>query len=76
MIALLSSGSYFIDGQENVKDFLISYAKHIGFDMKIFGILANSGEMSVKELVEYINNNCWSGDDGIDEIYEIGKRLY
>ena len=76
MIALLSSGSYFIDGQENAKDFLISYAKHIGFDMKIFGILANSGEMSVKELVEYINNHCWSAEDGIDEIYEIGKKFY
>jgi hypothetical protein len=76
MIALLSSGSYFIDSQENVKDFLISYAKYIGFDMKVFGILANSGEMSVQELIEYINNHCWSGDDAIDEIYEIGKKHY
>lgn len=76
MIALLNSGSYYIDGQENVKDFLISYARHIGFDMKVFGILANSGEMSVQELVEYINNHCWSGDDGIDEIYELGKKFY
>lgn len=76
MIALLKSGSYYIDGQENVKDFLISYARHIGFDMKVFGILANSGEMSVQELVEYINNHRCAGDDGIDEIYEIGKKHY
>lgn len=76
MIALLSSGSYFIDSQENVKDFLISYAKHIGVNVKVFGILANSEEMSVKELVEYINSDTWSAEDEICEIYGIGKKFY
>ena len=76
MIALLDSGFYYIDGQENVKDFLISYANYIGLNMKIFKILANSEEMSVKELVEYINNYCYSGEDAISEIYEVGKKLY
>lgn len=76
MIALLGSGSYFIDSQENVKDFLISYARYIGANVKIFSILANSEEMSVKELVEYINGDTWSAEDEICEIYEIGKKLY
>lgn len=75
MIALLVDDRYFYDDQTNARDFLISYAKFIGFDIKIFTILANSGEMSVKELVEYINNRCYANEE-IVEIYEIGKKVY
>ena len=75
MIALLNDDRYFYDDQGNVRDFLCSYANYIGFDKKIFTILANSGEMSVKELVEYINNRCYASEE-IVEIYEIGKKLY
>lgn len=76
MIALLDSETYFIDGQDNIRDFLISYANYIGLDMKVFNILANSGEMSTEELVKYINNRCNYSSDSILEIYEIGKKLY
>jgi hypothetical protein len=75
MIALLVDDRYFYDDKTNIRDFLISYAKFIGFDMKIFTILANSGEMSAKDLVEYINNRCY-GSEEIVEIYEIGKKIY
>jgi hypothetical protein len=43
--------------------------------MKIFTILANSNEMSVEELVAYINNRCY-GSEEIVEIYEVGKKAY
>lgn len=75
MIVLLDDGTYFYDNQTNVRDFLISYANYIGLDMKIFSILANSGEMSTKELVEYINKFCYS-HEVIGEIYEVGKKVY
>lgn len=75
MIALLDCDTYFYDDKTNVRDFLISYANYIGLNMKIFNILANSGEMSTKELVEYINRYCYS-NEAINEIYEIGKKLY
>lgn len=75
MIALLNNDEYFYDDQTSVKDFLISYANYIGLDMKIFKILADSGEMSTKELVEYINRFCYD-QEVINEIYEIGKKLY
>ena len=77
MIALLNSHSYFCSGEDNVKDFLIAYAEYIGsIDTKVFKILANSGEMTVKELIEYINNHCYSYDEKIQEIYELGKKFY
>lgn len=75
MIALLVDDRYFYDDKTNIRDFLMSYAKFIGFDMKIFTILANSSEMSAKDLVEYINNRCY-GSEEIVEIYEIGKKIY
>ena len=75
MIALLNYGTYFVDGQENVKDFLISYANYIGLDMKIFTILADSDEMSTKDLVEYLNRYCGTNEE-ILEIYEIGKKHF
>ena len=75
MIALLGDDSHFYDDKNNIRDFLISYANYIGIDMKVFSILANSEEMSHKELVEYINRYCYHGEE-INEIYEIGKKLY
>lgn len=75
MIALLDDSFYFYDDKSNIRDFLISYAKYIGLDMKVFSILANSEEMSHKELVEYINRYCYNGEQ-INEIYEIGNKLY
>ena len=75
MIALLNDYTYFYDDKTNVRDFLVSYANYIGFDMKIFNILANSGEMSIEELVNYINRFA-RVDEQINEIYEIGKKMY
>lgn len=76
MIALLNNEyDYFIDEHDNIRDFLISYANYIGLDMKVFNILANSGEMSHNELVDYINAHCYP-NEVINEIYEIGKKLY
>lgn len=76
MIALLNHEyDYYISGEDNIKDFLISYANYIGLDMKVFNILVSSGEMSDKELVAYINNRCYASEE-IVEIYELGKKLY
>lgn len=76
MIALLNNEyDYYISGEDNIRDFLISYANYIGLDMKVFGILVSSGEMSDKELVNYINAHCYP-NEVINEIYEIGKKLF
>lgn len=66
--------SYIITGK-SIKDYLIDYATYLGFDMKIFNILVNSGEMSDIELIKYVNRFC-SPSEQINEIYEIGKKLY
>ena len=77
MVALLNNGQYFIDGCDNINEFLIAYAKYIGaIDIKILKILADSNAMSTKELVDFINKNIHSRDDEIVEIYEIGKKIY
>lgn len=77
MVALLRNNEYFIGGHKNINEFLTAYAEHIGaVDMKVFRVLANSNEMSTKELVEYINNQSYSWEDEIAEIYEIGKKIY
>lgn len=77
MIALLNSGCYFIDGCENINEFLIAYVEYIGsIDKKVFKILADSNKMSTEELIEYINDNTYSYDDKISEIYEVGKKIY
>lgn len=76
MIAILNR-SYYMNGCDNIKDFLIAYVEYIGCnDTKAFRILANSDEMSVEELVSYINNNCYDYDDRIVEIYTLNKKLY
>lgn len=77
MIALLNYGGYFIGSYENINEFLIAYAKHIGnIDTKVFEILANSNEMPTEELIKYINDNCYSIEEEITDIYEIGKKIY
>lgn len=75
MIVLLDDGTYFYDDKTDIRDFLISYASYIGLDMRIFRILAKSGEMSTSELVEYINKVCHTYEN-ISEIYEVGKKVY
>ena len=77
MIALLNDGYYFMNGCKNINEFLISYAEYDGaIDTKVFKILANSNEMSIEELIEYINDNIYSYDNKIVEIYEVGEQLY
>lgn len=77
MIALLKTGEHFVLWTESICDFLIAYVEYIGsIDKKVFKILTDSNKMSTEELVEYINNNTYSYDSKIEEIYEIGKKLY
>lgn len=75
MIALLNNYEYYFCDCDSIKEFLISYANYICIDTKIFNILVDSGKMSIKELVEYINRFCGSNEE-IIEIYEIGVKLY
>lgn len=77
MIALLNSGQYFVLWTESICDFLLEYAKYIGsIDTKVFKILTDSNKMSTEELVEYINNNSYSCDEEIVEIYRVGEKVY
>ena len=78
MIALLNSGCYAAnDYVDNINDFLVNYASHIGaIDMKVFRILVSSNEMSTEELIEYINDNVYSYEDKIVEIYKLGDQIY
>lgn len=77
MIALLNNCGYFIDGCENINEFLIAYVEYIGsVDKKVFKILSDSNEMSTKELIQYINDNVYSYEDKIAEIYELGKKIF
>lgn len=77
MMALSNDDKHFASCCIGIKDFLIAYARHIGnIDMKVFEILVNSNEMSTEELVKYINDNSYSREDEITEIYEVGKKVY
>ena len=77
MIALLKNEQYFVIGTDNICEFLLEYVKYIGgIDTKIFEILIDSNKMSIKELVEYINNNTYSWEENIVEIYKIGEKIY
>ena len=77
MIALMNNGQYFIDGCNNVNDFLIAYAGYIGsIDIRVFEILVNSNQMSTEELVKYINDNAYSWKEEITDIYELSKKIY
>ena len=77
MIALLKNGGHFVLWTESICDFLIAYVEYIGsIDKKVFKILTDSNKMSTEELIEYINDNTYSYDDKIEEIYEIGKKIY
>ena len=76
MIALLNDNKYFTCCCKGVNDFLVAYATHIGsVDKKVFEILVNSGKMSTEELIEYINNEAYSWEDEIVEIYELGEKI-
>ena len=77
MIAILNDCGYFMDGHDNVRDFLVAYVENIGIiDVKAFRILASSIEMTVEELINYINSNCYNYGYKIAEIYELGKKYY
>lgn len=77
MIAILNNGGHFIDGYENINEFLIAYVEYVGaIDIKVFKILVDSNEMSKEELIKYINDNVYSYDDKIVEIYEVSKKIY
>ena len=76
MVALLSYGAYYVSGCEDIKNFLIEYVKYIdSMDTRVFEILAESNKMTEEELIEYVNNHCCS-DEKIEEIYELGKKMY
>ena len=75
MIALLGDDKYYVGVHDNTREFLLSYAEYIGLDMKIFKTLANSDEWSIKDLVDYINR-YGIYDEVIEEIYEIGQKLF
>lgn len=44
--------------------------------MRVFKILVNSNEMSIEELIEYINENAYSYEDKIVSIYKLGEIIF
>lgn len=77
MIAILNNGYYFEKDCNDINRFLISYVEYIGsLDKRVFEILVNSNAMSTSELIEYINDNTYSYNDKIIDIYEVGKQIY
>lgn len=77
MIILLNGGYYFEKDCDNINKSLISYVEYIGLpDKRVFEILANSNAMSTDELIKYINDNVYSYEDKIVEVYEVGKKIY
>ena len=77
MIALLNSGEYFMEGCEDINEFLFNYAEYVGGgDLRVLKILINSNAMSTSELVDYINKYFCSYNETINEIYEAGKKIY
>ena len=76
MIALLNGDKHYMCCCKDIKDFLVAYAIHIGgIDTKVFEILVNSNQMSTEELIKYINDNVYSWEDEITEIYEVGEKI-
>ena len=74
-IAIQEDGNY-IEDADNAIDFLkkaVKYATVSG--TKVFDILADSGKMTVGELVEFANVNLFTDDDAIASIYELGKQI-
>lgn len=74
-IAIQKDGNY-IEDAENVVDFLKKVVKRCTYDeIKVFDILADSGKMTVNELVEFANNDLLIYEDAIVSIYELGKQI-
>lgn len=74
-IAIQEDGNY-IEDAENAVDFLKKVVKHCTYDVtKVFDILADSGKMTVNELVEFANNDLLTDYDAIASIYELGKQI-
>ena len=74
-IAIQEDGNY-IEDAENAVEFLkkaVKYCTSAG--TKVFDILADSGKMTVNELVEFANNDLLTDDDAIESIYELGKQI-
>lgn len=42
---------------------------------KVFNILADSGEMTISELVDFANTHILNGGSEISSIYELGEQI-
>ena len=74
-IAIQEDGNY-IEDADNAVEFLKNVVKHCtSAGTKVFDILADSGKMSINELVEFANNDLLTNDDEIASIYELGKQI-
>ena len=74
-IAIQEDGRY-IEDAENAVDFLKKAVKYrTSAGTKVFDILADSGKMTINELVDFANENLLTNDDGIESIYELGKMI-
>lgn len=74
-IAIQEDGNY-IEDAENSVEFLkkaVKYCTSAG--TKVFDILADSGKMTINELVDFANENLLTNDDGIESIYELGNMI-
>ncbi len=74
-IAIQEDGNY-IEDAESAVEFLkkaVKYCTSAG--TKVFDILADSGKMTINELVDFANENLLTNDDGIESIYELGKLI-
>lgn len=74
-IAIQEDGNY-IEDAENAVQFLKKVVKYCtSAGTKVFDILADSGKMTINELVEFANNDLLTDDDAIASIYELGKQI-
>lgn len=74
-IAIQEDGNY-IEDAENAVEFLKKAVKYCtSSGTKVFDILADSGKMTINELVDFANENLLTNDDGIESIYELGKLI-
>ena len=74
-IAIQEDGNY-IEDADNAVEFLkkaVKYCTSAG--TKVFDILADSGKMTINELVDFANENLLTNDDGIESIYELGNLI-
>lgn len=74
-IAIQEDGNY-IEDADNAVQFLEKVVKYCtSARTKVFDILADSGKMTINELVEFANNDLLTDDDAIASIYELGKQI-